>query len=281
MTYRLHKLQISSLIDRALEEDWGSGDWTTDLCVPAGHKTSARIIAKEACLVAGADVAEEVMHRVDPSLKVEIHVNNGEIAEDQQTLMGIQGEARSILKAERVALNFMGRMTGIATLTEKYCSKLEGTQAQLLDTRKTTPGLRLLEKHATLIGGARNHRFGLSDGVIVKENHIRAAGGIKIAVAALLESLPPTLKVEVEVTNRSELEQAIESGADLIMLDNMSVEQMRDAVSYTDGRALLEASGNVRLNNIQPIAATGVNFISTSEIIQGAKWADLSLLFDI
>jgi nicotinate-nucleotide pyrophosphorylase (carboxylating) len=172
-------------------------------------------------------------------------------------------------------------MTGIATLTEKYCSKLEGTQAQLLDTRKTTPGLRLLEKHATLIGGARNHRFGLSDGVIVKENHIRAAGGIKIAVAALLESLPPTLKVEVEVTNRSELEQAIESGADLIMLDNMSVEQMRDAVSYTDGRALLEASGNVRLNNIQPIAATGVNFISTSEIIQGAKWADLSLLFDI
>src|SRR5690606_17140767 len=154
----------------------------------------------------------------------------------RQTIMEVAGEARSILRAERVALNFLGRMCGIATLTRSFCEQLEGTKAQLLDTRKTTPGLRILEKSATVIGGARNHRFGLCDGVIVKENHIRAAGGIKLAVERLLESLPPTLKIEVETTNLQEVQEALDAGADLIMLDNMSTSMMADAVKLVDGR---------------------------------------------
>jgi nicotinate-nucleotide pyrophosphorylase (carboxylating) len=172
-------------------------------------------------------------------------------------------------------------MCGIATLTREFVRRLEGTSTQLLDTRKTTPGLRLLEKSATVIGGARNHRLCLTDGVIVKENHIRAAGGISKAVARLLESLPPTLKIEVETTNLAEVQEALDAGADLIMLDNMSVAEMTLAVRTVRGRALLEASGNVRLENAREIAGTGVNFISTGAIIHSARWSDLSLLFNI
>jgi nicotinate-nucleotide pyrophosphorylase (carboxylating) len=196
-------------------------------------------------------------------------------------ILQIEGNARSILKAERVALNFMGRMCGISMLTREYVRRIEGTKTQLLDTRKTTPGLRLLEKSATVIGGARNHRLCLTDGVIVKENHIRAAGSIAKAVARLLESLPPTLKIEVETTNLDEVQQALDAGADLIMLDNMSISEMTLAVRTVRGRALLEASGNVRLENVREIAETGVDFISTGAIIHSARWADLSLLFNL
>jgi nicotinate-nucleotide pyrophosphorylase (carboxylating) len=196
-------------------------------------------------------------------------------------LLSIQGRARAILKAERVALNLFARMCGIATLTREFVKALEGTKTQLLDTRKTTPGLRILEKSATVIGGARNHRFGLCDGVIVKENHIRAAGGITQAVNRLHESLPPTLKIEVETTHLNEVKEALAAGADIIMLDNMNLEQMREAVQLINGRALVEASGNVRLHNVRDIAGTGVDFISTSSVITGSKWTDLSLLFDL
>ncbi len=158
---------------------------------------------------------------------------------------------------------------------------MEGSKAQLLDTRKTTPGMRIFEKTATVIGGARNHRFGLCDGVIVKENHIRAAGGISRALERLLDSLPPTLKVEVEVSNLNELQEALDAGADLIMLDNMSLKEMELAVRTTRGRAYLEASGNITLETIEKVAATGVDFISTGSIIHSANWADLSLLFDL
>ena len=279
---RLHDLQITPIITRALEEDWGLGDWTTDLTVPDGTLATAEIISKEdSMVVAGVEVAEAVFRRVDPHLVVTPHQGNGANVRHGDVLLTIAGDARSILKAERVALNFFQRMCGIATLTRRFVKELEGTKAQLLDTRKTTPGLRLFEKSATMIGGARNHRLCLTDGVLVKENHIRAAGGIPKALARLTESLPPTLKIEVETTNLAEVQQALDAGADLIMLDNMSIAEMALAVRTVRGRVKLEASGNVRLETVREIATTGVDFISTGAIIHSARWADLSLLFKL
>lgn len=275
----LHQIQIEGIISRALEEDWGYGDWTTDLTVDSNTKALARLIAKEELVACGVDVAKAVFLRVDPQLQVHCAVKNGDKVPDRGLMIEVEGSARAILKAERVALNLMGRMCGIATLTRQYVKELEGTKTQLLDTRKTTPGLRLLEKSATVVGGARNHRFGLCDGVIVKENHIRAAGGISRAVEKLLESLPPTLKIEVEAGTLEEVQEALSAGVDIIMLDNMSLENMQEAVKLVDGRALLEASGNVRLHNLRQIADCGVNFISTGSIIHSARWSDLSLLF--
>ncbi len=279
--HELHEIQLRPIIERALEEDWGYGDWTTDLCVPKGKQARARIIAKEDTIVAGVDVARYVFRKVDPQLHVEPILENRARATKGSVLLEIEGEARSILRAERVALNILGRMCGIATLTRQFVDEIAGTKTQLLDTRKTTPGLRLLEKSATVLGGARNHRFGLCDGVIVKENHIRAAGGIKAAVSRLLESLPPTLKIEVEATNLDEVQEALDAGADLIMLDNMSVAEMTLAVRTIRGRALIEASGNVRLDTARKIAEAGVDFISTGAIIHSARWSDLSLLFSL
>ena len=277
----LHDLQLEPIILRALEEDWGNGDWTTDLCVPKGTKSEAKIIAKKPTLVSGLEVARAVFRKVDPQLQISSPCANGSLVEKGAVLMEIQGEARSILKAERVALNFLSRMCGISYTTHRYVKKLEGSKTQLLDTRKTNPGLRILEKAATAVGGARNHRLCLTDGVLVKENHIRAAGGITQAVNRLLESLPPTLKIEVETSNLQEVQEAIDAGADLVMLDNMSIPEMTLAVKTVRGRVLLEASGNITLDNIAELAATGVDFISSGAIIHSAPWADLSLLFKI
>jgi nicotinate-nucleotide pyrophosphorylase (carboxylating) len=278
--HQLHDIQLDPIISRALEEDWGYGDWTTDLCVPVEKISKARIISRESVTVAGIDVAAAVFRKVDPTLAVRCLVKNGQKAGADDVLMEIQGSARSILKSERVALNFLGRMCGIATVTRAFVDQLAGTKAQLLDTRKTTPGLRLIEKAATVTGGARNHRVGLCDGVIVKENHIRAAGGIKPAVARLLESLPPTLKIEVETTNLDEVHEALDAGADIIMLDNMNLSEMAMAVRTVRGRAKLEASGGVKIETVRSIAETGVDFISTGSTIHSARWSDLSLLFD-
>ena len=276
----IHNLQLEPIVDRALQEDWGNGDWTTDLCVPKGLKASAKIVSKQDCVVAGSDIAQMVFSRVNKDLEVRIYKKDGERASPKDVLLEVHGEARAILKAERVALNFFSRMCGIATSTRQYVDKLEAYSTQLLDTRKTTPGLRIIEKAATAIGGARNHRLCLTDGVLIKENHIRAAGGISLAVNRLLESLPPTLKIEVETSNLAEVHEALEAGADLIMLDNMSVSEMTLAVRTARGRVLLEASGNVTIDNVEEIAKTGVDFISTSSILHSAPWSDLSLLFD-
>lgn len=276
----LHQIQLEPIITRALEEDWGYGDWTTDLCVPHDKQSKARIITREDIVVSGVDVAREVFRRVDPQLDVKLLVKNGQRIEAKTVMIEVTGNARSILKSERVALNFLGRMCGIATVTRAFVDQLSGTKCQLLDTRKTTPGLRLIEKAATVTGGARNHRVGLCDGVIVKENHIRAAGGIKPAVSRLLESLPPTLKIEVEVTNLDEAQEAIDAGADIIMLDNMSVAEMAMAVRTIKGRAKTEASGGVKLETVRKIAESGVDFISTGSTIHSARWSDLSMLFD-
>ena len=277
----LHEIQLDPLVTRALEEDWGYGDWTTDLCVPSDKQSTAKIITREDIVLSGVDVARAVFLRVDPTLKVTTKASNGTRLKANDTILEISGTARSMLKAERVALNYMGRMCGIATTTRAYVDQLAGTKCQLLDTRKTTPGLRLLEKSATVTGGARNHRVGLCDGVIVKENHIRAAGGIKAAVSRLLEALPPTLKIEVETTNLDEVQQALDAGADIIMLDNMSVSEMSLAVRTVRGRAKLEASGGVKLDTVRKIAESGVDFISTGSIIHSARWSDLSMLFDV
>lgn len=278
---QFHAIQIDPIITKALEEDWGYGDWTTDLCVPSDKISQARLIAKEDLMVAGIDLARAVFLKVDPDLKVTLHVENGKMVKNRDLLMEVHGRARSILKAERVALNLFMKMCGIATLSRRYVDALDGTKTQLLDTRKTTPGLRILEKAATMIGGARNHRFGLCDGVMIKENHIRAAGGISKACAMVMESLPPTLKIEVECTTIAEMEEAIRAGADIVMLDNMPVDEMKKAVQIAAGRVLLEASGNVRLDNVREVASSGVDFISTSAVITSARWADISLLFDI
>ena len=278
--HELHEIQLEPIITRALEEDWGYGDWTTDLCVPSDKISRARIITREAIVLAGVDVAKAVFRKVDPTLQVTVHGKNGDHLKPNDLILEVTGNARSILKSERVALNFLGRMCGIATATRAFVEQLSGTKAQLLDTRKTTPGLRLIEKAATVTGGARNHRVGLCDGVIVKENHSRAAGGIKPAVSRLLEALPPTLKIEVEATNLDEVQEALDAGADIIMLDNMNTSEMAMAVRTVRGRAKLEASGGVKLDTVRKIAETGVDFISTGSTIHSARWSDLSMLFD-
>ncbi len=277
----LHEIQLEPIITRALEEDWGYGDWTTDLCVPADKIVRAKIITRENIIVSGLDVARAVFLKVDPRIEVKLCFKNGDLVRANQVLLEVYGNARSILKSERVALNFIGRMCGISTMSRAFVDQLEGTKCQLLDTRKTTPGLRLLEKSATVMGGARNHRMGLSDGVIVKENHIRAAGGIKAAVSRLLEALPPTLKIEVEASTLEEVQEALDAGADIIMLDNMTIAQMTQAVRTVRGRAKLEASGGVKLETVRRIAETGVDFVSTGSTIHSARWSDLSLLFDL
>jgi nicotinate-nucleotide pyrophosphorylase (carboxylating) len=278
--HELHEIQLEPIITRALEEDWGYGDWTTDLCVPADKISRARIITREDIVLAGLDVARAVFRRVDPSLVVKSQAKTSDRLKGNDIILEVTGSARSILKSERVVLNFLGRMCGIATATRAFVDQLAGTKCQLLDTRKTTPGMRLIEKAATVTGGARNHRVGLCDGVIVKENHIRAAGGIKPAVSRLLESLPPTLKIEVETTNLDEVHEALDAGADIIMLDNMSIAEMTMAVRTVRGRAKLEASGGVKIDTVRMIAETGVDFISTGSTIHSARWSDLSMLFD-
>jgi len=279
--HELHAIQLEPVITRALEEDWGYGDWTTDLCVPSGKQSNAKIITREDIVLSGLDVARAVFGRVDSTLEVVSAHKNGSRLKAGDVILEVSGNARSILKSERVALNFLGRMCGIATATKGFVDQLSGTRCQLLDTRKTTPGLRLIEKTATVTGGARNHRVGLCDGVIVKENHIRAAGGIKAAVSRLLEALPPTLKIEVEVSNLNEVQEALDAGADIIMLDNMSLSEMAMAVRTVQGRAKLEASGGVKIDTVRKIAETGVDFISTGSTIHSSRWSDLSMLFDV
>jgi nicotinate-nucleotide pyrophosphorylase (carboxylating) len=278
--HELHEIQLEPIITRALEEDWGYGDWTTDLCVHADKISRARIMTREDIVLAGLDVARAVFRRVDPSLVVKSQAKTSDRLKGNDIILEVTGNARSILKSERVVLNFLGRMCGIATATRAFVDQLAGTKCQLLDTRKTTPGMRLIEKAASVTGGARNHRVGLCDGVIVKENHIRAAGGIKPAVSRLLESLPPTLKIEVETTNLDEVHEALDAGADIIMLDNMSIAEMTMAVRTVRGRAKLEASGGVKIDTVRMIAETGVDFISTGSTIHSARWSDLSMLFD-
>ncbi|MEN6372827.1 MAG: carboxylating nicotinate-nucleotide diphosphorylase [Armatimonadota bacterium] len=271
---------LRAIVESALEEDIGSGDITTIFTVPEQAMSRAVISAREDGIVAGMDVAAMVFTAVDPILKFERKAADGDRVTGGQPLAVIEGRSRSLLSGERVALNFMQRLSGIATRTARFVELVRGTHASVVDTRKTTPGLRVLEKYAVRVGGGRNHRFGLSDGILIKDNHIVAAGGITNAVESARKNAPHTLKIEVEVRNLDELNEAIAADADIIMLDNMDVETMRRAVETTSGRAVLEASGGVNEDTIAEIAATGVDIISVGALTHSVKALDIGMDFE-
>ena len=269
-----------ALIAAALAEDVGDGDFTTLWTVPADRRAEARIVAKASGVIAGSQVAKEVFRRVDPSLKVEVTAPDGTAVEPGELAMTVRGSARSILTAERSALNFMQRLSGVATMTRRYVRAVEGTGARVIDTRKTTPGMRRLEKAAVLAGGGANHRVGLYDMVMIKDNHIAAAGGITAAVQAVRRANDRGLRVEVETTGLEEVREALAAGVDRIMFDNMTPELMREAVALVraaDMRPETEASGGITLDTIRAYAATGVDFISVGALTHSAPALDLSL----
>lgn len=271
-------MQIDQLISLALEEDIFTGDISTEyLELPQGNM-EAFLIAKANGILAGLPVMVKVFHKVDPNTKVILYKKDGDRVVPRDDIARIEGNASSILRAERVALNFLQRLSGIATLTRVMVDAVSGTRAKVLDTRKTTPLLRSLEKYAVRMGGGFNHRFGLYDMIMLKENHIRSAGGITNAVQRV-KKYNTTYKIEVEVTNLAECEEAFSCGVDRIMLDNMNLEDMRTAVSLYQGKVELEASGNVRPDTIHAIAETGVDFISSGALTHSYQSLDISLLF--
>jgi nicotinate-nucleotide pyrophosphorylase (carboxylating) len=269
-----------ALIDAALAEDVGPGDFTTLWTVPEERRAEARIVAKSPGVVAGSEVAAEVFRRVDPSLEVSVDAVDGTAVEPGDVAMTIRGSARSILTAERTALNFMQRLSGVATVTRRYVQAVAGTGARVIDTRKTTPGMRALEKAAVVAGGGANHRFGLHDMVMIKDNHIAAAGGITAAVQAVGRQNGRGLKVEVETTTLDEVREALAAGADRIMFDNMDPPLMRQAVALVrsaEPGPEMEASGGITLETIRAYAETGVDFISIGALTHSAPSLDLSL----
>jgi nicotinate-nucleotide pyrophosphorylase (carboxylating) len=266
----------------ALAEDIGGGDVTSMATVPAGARARGTLLAKEAGVISGIDVAGEVFRRVDPVVAFTPLVADGERVTAGTPIAAVAGSARSLLAAERVALNLLQRLSGVATLTATYVDAVRETKARIVDTRKTTPGLRVLEKAAVRHGGGHNHRFGLTDGVLIKDNHLAAVGGpdrVARAVRAARDGAPHTLRIEVEVTTLQELAQALAAGADVVLLDNMDAAALREAVALTGGRALLEASGGVTLETVSAIAATGVDLISVGALTHSAPALDISLDF--
>jgi len=268
---------IKKLIGEALVEDLGPGDVTTEATIPVESTSTAVILAKQQLVLAGMDVAREVFRVLDPAVQFTPLARDGATLHGGSELAHISGNTRSLLAGERVALNLLQHLSGIASLTANYVEKIRGTKAQVLDTRKTLPGLRALEKYAVRMGGGKNHRFGLYDGVLIKDNHIKACGGIRKAVEHARTTAHHLLKIEVETKTLDEVAEALATGADIIMLDNMPVELMREAVKLIAGRALVEASGNVTLDTIGPIAGTGVDFISSGSLTHSAPAADISM----
>jgi nicotinate-nucleotide pyrophosphorylase (carboxylating) len=278
------RLAWDEIIDLALREDIGGGDITSVATVPAGLQAQGTLQAKAPGVISGLEVAREVFQRVDPSVTFTPLVQDGQRVEAKTPIATVAGPARSLLASERVALNLLQRLSGVATVTARFVDAVCGTRARIVDTRKTTPGLRALEKAAVRHGGGHNHRFGLTDGVLIKDNHLAAVGGpdrVARAIALAREAAPHTLRIEVEVTTLQELAEALEAGADVVMLDNMDVETMREAVEMTAGRALLEASGGVSLDTVAVIAATGIDLISVGALTHSAPALDISLDFDI
>ncbi len=265
------------LIDTWLAEDIGYGDLTAQLMIDADAQARFHMNAREDIIIAGIDVAARVFKRYDPELDVKVLVADGQRVSKGTRLIDVAGRARSVLTAERTALNIVQRMSGIACETARYVTAIEGTNARLLDTRKTTPGLRMLEKHAVSCGGGLNHRLGLDNGVMIKDNHIAVAGSISKAVARARAGLPALTKIEVECDRLEQVKEGLEAGADVLMLDNMSLQDMREAVTWVAGRVKLEASGGIRLETIRAIAETGVDYISTSKTHQSAAAVDIGL----
>ncbi|MCL0104102.1 carboxylating nicotinate-nucleotide diphosphorylase [Dehalococcoidia bacterium] len=276
--------QIRAIVDHAIKEDLGQGDVTTDALIPPALEVRASILVKASGVLAGIEVAEIVFQQVDPSLIFERVVQDGTGMQAGSIVGVVTGKAAGILKAERVALNFLQHLSGIATETAKYVAAVAGTRARILDTRKTTPGLRLLEKYAVRTGGGQNHRQNLGDGVLIKDNHLAAlrAGGVGLGegVKRARANVPPHLKIEVEVDTVEQAQIALDAGADILLLDNMRTTDMRRVVELVDGRALIEASGGITLDNVRAVAETGVDFISIGALTHSVKALDISLEFN-
>jgi nicotinate-nucleotide pyrophosphorylase (carboxylating) len=269
--------QIDRLIDLWLTEDIGYCDLTAQLMIDEDARATFHMNARESMVIAGIGIAQRIFQRYDPTLAVTVLVKDGMRVEKGTRLLTVSGLARSIVTAERPTLNILQRMCGIATETARYRAEIEDTTACLIDTRKTTPGLRMLEKHAVVCGGGVNHRLGLDNGVMLKDNHIAVAGSITNAVKRARQKLPILTKIEVECDRLEQVREAADAGADVIMLDNMPVAQMPEAVRIVAGRAKIEASGGIRIDTIKAIAMTGVDYISTSKITQSAPAVDIGL----
>jgi nicotinate-nucleotide pyrophosphorylase (carboxylating) len=270
-------LQVDHLIEEALREDISSEDVTTNSVMKEAVQGEVELLCKQDGIVAGLDVFERVFHLLDAETKVEFFCKDGEEVKNGQLMAKVTGDIRVLLSGERVALNYLQRMSGIATYTKSVAKLLEGTKTKLLDTRKTTPNMRIFEKYAVRVGGGYNHRYNLSDGVLLKDNHIGAAGSVTKAVQMAKEYAPFVRKIEVEVENLEMVKEAVEAGADIIMLDNMSPEDMKRAIELIDGRAETECSGNVTKENIGNVTAVGVDYISSGALTHSAPILDISL----
>lgn len=271
---------IKPIVERALEEDLGSGDITTDRVVPAIMDANAVVTAKAEGIICGLPVAELVFHSVDKRIVIKRKVNEGSLVKQGQDVLELSGWARAILCTERTALNFLGRLSGIATLTGKFVNKVREYNVTILDTRKTTPGLRILEKYAVCTGGGENYRIGLFDQILIKDNHIKiqkelGTGYINRVISSARKK--PDDKIEIEVENLEEAEEAVNAGASILLLDNMSIDDMKEAVKKFHGKVLLEVSGNVTLQNVEEIAKTGIDYISIGALTHSAPGLDLSL----
>lgn len=265
------------IVRRALSEDVGTGDVTTQFTVAPSIQATAIMLAKSAGIVAGLPVAAAVFMQIDPSLVIETQVEEGAQVQPGQTLMTIAGAAQSILTGERVALNFVQRLSGIATKTARFVELAAGTRARIVDTRKTTPGLRALEKYAVRVGGGHNHRFGLYDAVLIKDNHIAASGSIMQAVQNAFAQAPHTMTVTVECDTLAQVQEAVDAGADIVLLDNMTTVQLEQAIEIVAGQAATEASGGVNEDTVAAIALTGVDIISVGALTHSAPALDISL----
>lgn len=273
----LPQFYVDDIIKTALQEDINYLDTTTDLMIPATARSTARFMAKAEGVVCGLEVALRVFELLDPTFSYEIRLPEGSRVAYGGIIAELEGSTRCLLKGERTALNLLQHMSGVASATDRYVRLVEGTRAAITDTRKTLPGLRALQKYAVTVGGGKNHRFNLSDGAMLKDNHIDAAGGIPQAVAAIREKLGHMVKLEVETRNLDEVRQALEAGADVIMLDNMDCPTMKAAVDLVAGRALLEASGGITDETLRAVAETGVDIVSIGALTHSVKALDISM----
>ena len=278
---RMSPLIVDDLVSRALREDFGdAGDVTTLATIPADAVTRATIAARKPGTIAGVDAALAAFRLVDPTISATIRKDDGASVKKGDVILELNGPTRGVLSAERVALNFLGHLSGIATATAALVDAVKGTNAKIVCTRKTTPGLRAFEKYAVRCGGGHNHRFGLYDAVMIKDNHIAAVGGIKKAIEACRASIGHMVKIEVEIDGLDQLDAALSGGADVILLDNMKTDDMKRAVAINAGRAILEASGNVTIDTVRAIAETGVDVISSGWITHSAPSLDVGLDFE-
>ena len=276
---KIDKKEIDKIVSRALKEDIGTGDITSTLIISRDKKAKAFILSKEEGVIAGLQVAKSVFKKLDKNIRWRNLVKEGEVVSAGTKIALVEGHYRALLTGERTALNFLQRMSGIASITLKYVEQLYGLKTKILDTRKTVPGLRLLDKYSVHKGTGTNHRIGLYDMVMIKDNHIKAAGGISKAVTHIKKKLYKKIKIEVETTTLEEVKEALNSGADIIMLDNMSIKLMNEAVKLINGKAKVEASGGVEIDSVRKIAETGVDYISVGALTHSVKALDIAMYF--